>query len=116
MQTNSYGQPVRLTLAMLLSVWMLTSSLSAQKEITASEAKNHIGETATVCGTVASTRFARINERPTHIPQSRSAISQSNLYSAYLGQRSQQVWETRSRLSEHPDLRDRENIFLSRYS
>jgi DNA/RNA endonuclease YhcR with UshA esterase domain len=58
MQTNSYGQPVRLTLAMLLSVCMLTSSLSAQKEITASEAKNHIGETATVCGTVASTRFA----------------------------------------------------------
>lgn len=34
------------------------SPVLAQKKLSASEAKDHIGETTTVCGQVASTRFA----------------------------------------------------------
>jgi DNA/RNA endonuclease YhcR with UshA esterase domain len=36
----------------------LTVPAIAQKKMTASEAKEHFGETATVCGEVASTRYA----------------------------------------------------------
>ena len=36
----------------------LSSPLTAQKKFTPAEAKDHIGETATVCGTVNSTRYA----------------------------------------------------------
>jgi len=36
---------------------------SAQKKITASEAKEHYGETATVCGAVVSARFADTTTR-----------------------------------------------------
>jgi hypothetical protein len=47
----------------LLAFFILTSyGISAQsqqtKKLAASEAKNHIGEQATVCGKVASTRYA----------------------------------------------------------
>lgn len=37
---------------------ILSFPLIAQKKLSASEAKGHIGETATVCGTVASARYA----------------------------------------------------------
>jgi DNA/RNA endonuclease YhcR with UshA esterase domain len=37
---------------------LATSSLLAQKTLTATEAKAHIGEQATVCGKVVSTRWA----------------------------------------------------------
>ncbi len=39
-------------------VFVATSSLLAQKTLTAVEAKAHIGEQATVCGKVVSTRWA----------------------------------------------------------
>ena len=39
-------------------VFLLATSLIAQKKLTASEAKEHYGETATVCGDVVSTRYA----------------------------------------------------------
>jgi hypothetical protein len=46
----------------LLLVGVLVAALSlpllAQKRLTADEAKDHIGEEAVVCGTVASTRYA----------------------------------------------------------
>lgn len=42
----------------LLLVVFLIQPVHAQKKLTAVEAKDHIGETATVCGTVASTRYA----------------------------------------------------------
>ncbi len=42
-----------LTLALLF-----TAPLFSQKKLSASEAKDHIGETATVCGDVVSTRYA----------------------------------------------------------
>ena len=38
------------------------------KKLTATEAKNHVGEKATVCGTVASARYAdRTNGQPTFL-------------------------------------------------
>lgn len=46
---------------MLLLLFIGTSFMlpvQAQKKLTAAEAKDHIGETATVCGSVASTRYA----------------------------------------------------------
>lgn len=45
-------------LSMLAFVLLAASSLLAQKTLTATEAKNHIGEQATVCGKVVSTRWA----------------------------------------------------------
>ena len=46
------------TVVLALSVGLLTQSVLAQKIVTASEAKDHVGEVATVCGDVASTHYA----------------------------------------------------------
>jgi len=43
----------------LIFVAVAISAAHAQKFLTAPEAKNHVGERATVCGEVASTHFAR---------------------------------------------------------
>jgi len=48
----------RTALWILGLVFVATSSLLAQKGLTAVEAKAHIGEQATVCGKVVSTRWA----------------------------------------------------------
>ncbi len=45
-------------LSMLAFALLATSSLLSQKTLTATEAKAHIGEHATVCGKVVSTRWA----------------------------------------------------------
>ena len=45
-------------LPIVACVLLATSSLLAQKTLTAVEAKAHIGERATVCGKVVSTRWA----------------------------------------------------------
>jgi DNA/RNA endonuclease YhcR with UshA esterase domain len=46
----------------------LTTPAIAQKKLTASEAKEHFGETATVCGEVVSTRYAdSTNGQPTFL-------------------------------------------------
>lgn len=42
----------------LLLAALLIEPVHAQKKLTAAEAKDHIGETATVCGSVVSTRYA----------------------------------------------------------
>jgi DNA/RNA endonuclease YhcR with UshA esterase domain len=42
----------------LFALVFFNSALNAQSKLTAQEAKTHIGETATVCGTVASARYA----------------------------------------------------------
>ena len=44
-------------LALLLSL-VLATETAAQQRLTAAEAKDHIGETATVCGSVVSTHYA----------------------------------------------------------
>jgi DNA/RNA endonuclease YhcR with UshA esterase domain len=46
-----------LLLGLLLAV-ILATPAAAQKKLTAAEAKDHVGETATVCGSVVSTRYA----------------------------------------------------------
>jgi DNA/RNA endonuclease YhcR with UshA esterase domain len=46
------------TLSVLASVLLATTSVLAQKTLTATEAKAHVGEQATVCGKVVSTRWA----------------------------------------------------------
>jgi DNA/RNA endonuclease YhcR with UshA esterase domain len=47
----------RLLLAVLIGI-VLLSPVQAQKKLTASEAKEHFGENATVCGEVVSARYA----------------------------------------------------------
>jgi DNA/RNA endonuclease YhcR with UshA esterase domain len=42
----------------MLLIVLLIEPVQAQKKLTASEAKTHIGETVTVCGNVVSTRYA----------------------------------------------------------
>jgi endonuclease G len=46
------------TAVLLLSMGLLTHPALAQKRISASDAKDHVGELATVCGDVASTHYA----------------------------------------------------------
>jgi len=46
------------TLLLLLIGTVLVSPIQAQKKLTANEAKEHFGETATVCGAVVSARYA----------------------------------------------------------
>ena len=46
------------SLLILTVVLTLALSVPAEQTITATEAKNHIGEQATVCGKVVSTRYA----------------------------------------------------------
>ncbi len=45
-------------LSMLAFALLAASSVLAQKALTATEAKGHVGEQATVCGKVVSTRWA----------------------------------------------------------
>lgn len=45
-------------LSFLAFILLSVSPVLAQKTLTASEAKDHIGEQATVCGKVVSTRYA----------------------------------------------------------
>ena len=47
----------RYALAMILA-FAVVAQAPAQRKLSASEAKDHIGETAAVCGSVASTRYA----------------------------------------------------------
>lgn len=48
----------RRTVTILFFALIVNSPALAQKRFSASEAKDHIGESATVCGEVASTRYA----------------------------------------------------------
>ena len=48
--------------------WLLTAGGVDAATLTAAQAKDHVGETATVCGTVASATFAaRLNGAPTFL-------------------------------------------------
>jgi DNA/RNA endonuclease YhcR with UshA esterase domain len=58
----------RLQLPILAVVILAASFALAQKPLTAAEAKGHVGESATVCGDVVSTRYAEKSRgRPTFI-------------------------------------------------
>ncbi len=56
-------------LLLTLSIgFVLLSPVRAQKKLSASEAKEHFGETATVCGPVVSTRYAESSKgQPTFL-------------------------------------------------
>jgi DNA/RNA endonuclease YhcR with UshA esterase domain len=57
----------RYAVAIILSL-IVVAQASAQKKLSASEAKDHIGETATVCGNVVSTHYAaRSKGNPTFL-------------------------------------------------
>lgn len=57
-----------ITASLLLALVPLTSAALASQALTTAEARNHIGETATVCGKVASAHFAaRSRGQPTFI-------------------------------------------------
>ncbi len=49
---------IRFLLLILLVTTLLCHSVAAQRKISATEARDHAGETATVCGNVVSTRYA----------------------------------------------------------
>jgi hypothetical protein len=52
----------------LLILVILPSTLVAQSKLTAAEAKNHIGDKATICGVVVSTHYsARTKGEPTFL-------------------------------------------------
>jgi hypothetical protein len=58
----------RLTLAVLAFAVLWGAQVQAQKSLLTAEAKNHIGEKATVCGEVVSTHYAaRSHGNPTFI-------------------------------------------------
>jgi hypothetical protein len=66
MKLRTNLRTVSLIAALLIAA--VFQSADAQKKLTATEAKDHIGETATVCGQVASTRFASSTKgRPTFL-------------------------------------------------
>jgi hypothetical protein len=48
----------RLTLALLALAMLCSTQVQAQKSLSTAEARNHIGEKATVCGAVVSTHYA----------------------------------------------------------
>lgn len=53
---------------LFLASLVLVPTTAQEKKLTATEAKDHIGEKATVCGTVASARYAdRSNGQPTFL-------------------------------------------------
>jgi DNA/RNA endonuclease YhcR with UshA esterase domain len=59
---------VQFLLPILALFVVLSSPAAAQKKLTASEAKDHVGETATVCGSVVSARYASSTKgRPTFL-------------------------------------------------
>jgi len=54
----------------LCLLWGSATAIGLAKKLTAAEAKDHIGEQATVCGKVASTRYAATTRgKPTFLIQ-----------------------------------------------
>jgi DNA/RNA endonuclease YhcR with UshA esterase domain len=88
--TQASPAPVLQTSRSCLSVWrlvwfvgtltfvlLLIGRAEAQKQLAASEAKDHIGETAKVCGDVVSTKYATSTKgRPTFLNLDRPYPSQ----------------------------------------
>ena len=70
----------------LSAILMLALSTSAQSnKITAAEAKDHVGETRTVCGKVASTHYASWQQRAADLLEPRRAISEGSFHDPNLG-------------------------------
>src|SRR5215472_2951149 len=56
---SAYSQEKLMKWAAIVLVSLCSALVSAQSSISTGEAKNHVGENATVCGDVASTRYVR---------------------------------------------------------
>jgi hypothetical protein len=68
------------------TVVVLLAGLGYTKSsISTAEAKNQVGERATVCGEVASTRLRSEDSGKSDVHQSRQAISEPDFYGADLG-------------------------------
>lgn len=80
-------QRTRFALSILVGLFAL--STFAQKKYSTSEAKEHFGETVTVCGEVVSTRYAASTKGQPTFPESRQAISKSDFHGRDLGQQSE---------------------------
>ena len=75
----------RRTLQIFFLGTIVASPFCAQKKLTAAEAKEHFGETATVCGEVVSANHAgACKGHPTFL-KSGPTVSEANLYSSDLG-------------------------------
>ena len=65
---DSHMRPHKIVCSLIYVVALSAGTSLAQKKYSASEAKEHVGETATVCGKVASTRYApRSKGQPTFL-------------------------------------------------
>ena len=65
-------------LVVLVLALLIVQPVLAQKKLTAAEAKDHVGETATVCGNVVSTRYAAsTKEQPTFLDLDKAYPNQS---------------------------------------
>ncbi len=89
---------VRYVSLISLFVLIFTIPVYAQKKLTASEAKEHFEETATVCGEVVSHAVCHFNKGTTDISESRQTVSKSDFYNRDLGKQSEQVWKARRRI------------------
>jgi hypothetical protein len=59
---------LRFVCGVFFLVWLSEGSVFAQRKLTATEAKDHVGEMATVCGRVESAHFASSsNKQPTFL-------------------------------------------------
>jgi DNA/RNA endonuclease YhcR with UshA esterase domain len=68
LQGGLVARRAQFLLPILALIVVLSSPVAARKKLTANEAKDHIGETATVCGGVVSTHYApRTKGQPTFL-------------------------------------------------
>ena len=99
----------------LLTLYLLAvPSLQAQtKKLTAAEAKDHIGDRATVCGKVVSTHYAKSSKgEPTFLNLDEPHPKRSFHYSD-LGIGSRKVRDARRRVQRLAGVRDRKDNKLS---
>jgi hypothetical protein len=81
------------SLCVIASCWLAIPSLRAQtKETTAAEAKDHIGDLATVCGESSQRALRQEFKRRTDVSESRSALSERSFHDPDLGFRPREVW------------------------
>jgi hypothetical protein len=77
-------------------------------KITAAEAKDHVGETRTVCGKVVSTDYASGSKgQPTFL--NLEELSEGSFHDLNLGQRSREIQNARNEISGCEGVPDREN-------
>lgn len=76
---------IRLVLLALVCV-AASPLLYAQTRLTVAEAKDHIGEKATVCGSVVEHPLRGQDERQPYLPASRSTVPEAGFHDPDLGQ------------------------------